>query len=181
LPDIKSILLWKSPGTLMIIFFDKALEFQKLHWIICEIFYLQCWYQSYILINVFLSLKHQGEKDYLRDRIRLLFYGLEEGEDKYPEKNYIQMLLVYMLCTTDFGEKDWENLMEETPSTVKQLAMSTYDLLIKKGKEQGIELGEEKKAREVVLVLLGEFPEFSDARIAALAKVEEAFVRELRG
>lgn len=133
------------------------------------------------LINVFLSLKHQGEKDYLRDRIRLLFYGLEEGEDKYPEKNYIQMLLVYMLCTTDFGEKDWENLMEETPSTVKQLAMSTYDLLIKKGKEQGIELGEEKKAREVVLVLLGEFPEFSDARIAALAKVEEAFVRELRG
>lgn len=73
------------------------------------------------------------------------------------------------------------------------LAMSTYDMLIKKGKEQGIELGkelgkelgfelgEEKKAREVVLALLLEFPEFSDARIAALAKVEERFVKALRG
>ncbi len=72
--------------------------------------------------------------------------------------------------------------------------MSTYDMLIKKGKEQGIEeqgielgkelgfeLGEEKKAREVVLALLLEFPEFSDARIAALAKVEERFVKALRG
>jgi flagellar biosynthesis/type III secretory pathway protein FliH len=84
-------------------------------------------------------------------------------------------------------------LVEKTPSPVKQLAMSTYDMLINKGKEQGIELGkeqgiklgkelgkelgfelgEEKKAREVVLALLLEFPEFSDARIAALAKVEE--------
>ncbi len=58
-------------------------------------------------------------------------------------------------------------------------------MLIKKGKEQGIELGfelgEEKKAREVVLALLYEFPEFSDARIAALAKVEAGFVKALRG
>jgi len=76
--------------------------------------------------------------------------------------------------------------------------MSTYDMLIKKGKEQGIELGkeqgielgkeqgielgkelgielgEEKKAREVVLALLLEFPEFSNARIAALANLGEA-------
>lgn len=65
-------------------------------------------------------------------------------------------------------------------SPVKQLAMSTYDMLIKKGKELGFELGEEKKAREVVLALLLEFPEFSNARIAALAKVEEAFVKALR-
>jgi len=59
--------------------------------------------------------------------------------------------------------------------------MSTYDMLIKKGKEQGIELGEKKKAREVVLALLLEFREFSDARIAALAKVEVGFVKALRG
>ncbi|MFM9951248.1 MAG: hypothetical protein ACKV1O_25160 [Saprospiraceae bacterium] len=79
--------------------------------------------------------------------------------------------------------------------------MSTYDMLIKKGKEQGIELGKEQgiklgkeqgiklgkeqgielKAREVVLALLLEFPEFSDARIAALAKVEVGFVKALRG
>ena len=104
-------------------------------------------------------------------------------------QNKIQMLLVYILFTTEFNNEDWDNLVEETPSPVKQLAMSTYDMLINKGKEQGIELGkelgfelgEEKKAREVVLALLLEFPEFSDARIAALAKVEERFVKALRG
>ena len=56
---------------------------------------------------------------------------------------------------------------------------------IKLGKEQGIELGKEQgielKAREVVLALLLEFREFSDARIAALAKVEVGFVKALRG
>ena len=117
----------------------------------------------------------------------------------------IRMLLVYILFTTEFTGEDWDDLVEKTPSPVKQLAMSTYDMLINKGKEQGIELGkeqgielgkeqgielgkelgielgEEKKAREVVLALLLEFPEFSDARIAALAKVEVGFVRALRG
>jgi len=72
-------------------------------------------------------------------------------------------------------------LVEKTPSPVKQLAMSTYDMLINKGKELGKEQGIELKAREVVLALLLEFSEFSDARIAALAKVEEGFVRALRG
>jgi len=107
------------------------------------------------------------------------------------------VLLVYILFTTEFTGEDWDDLVERTPSPVKQLAMSTYDMLIKKGKEQGIELGKEQgielgkelgkeqgielKAREVVLALLLEFPEFSDARIAALAKVEVGFVKALRG
>ncbi|MFM9950583.1 MAG: Rpn family recombination-promoting nuclease/putative transposase [Saprospiraceae bacterium] len=138
------------------------------------------------LINVLILLKHQGDKDYIRANIRQIFFQLA-GQNK------IRMLLVYILFTTEFNNEDWDNLVEETPSPVKQLAMSTYDMLIKKGKEQGIELGKEQgielgkeqgielKAREVVLALLLEFPEFSDARIAALAKVEERFVKALRG
>ena len=157
------------------------------------------------LINVFLSFKHQGEKEYLRDHIRLLFYRLEGTEEGYPEINYIRMLLVYILCTTDFNDQDWEDLVEKTPPPVKNLAMTTYDMLIKKGLkegfeqgielgiekgieqgiekgiEKGIEVGEEKKARKVVLALLDEFPEFSNARIARLAEVTEEFVQKLRG
>ncbi len=156
---------------------------------------------AHFLINALLALKHQGEKDYLRANIRLLFYSLEEAEDKHPEKNYPEKILVYLLVTTEFSDEDWTQLVEETPPPIKNLAMSTYDMLIKKGKaqgiqqgieegielgkEQGIELGKEQgielKAREVVLALLLEFPEFSDARIAALAKVEVAFVKALRG
>ncbi len=162
------------------------------------------------LINVLILLKHQGEKEYISANIRLIFFQLA-GQNK------IRMLLVYILFTTEFTGEDWDDLVEKTPSPVKQLAMSTYDMLINKGKEQGIELGkeqgiklgkeqgiklgkeqgiklgkelgkelgfelgEEKKAREVVQALLLEFPEFSDARIAALAKVEERFVKALRG
>lgn len=127
----------------------------------------------------------------------LLFYRLEGTEEGYPEINYIRMLLVYILCTTDFNDQDWEDLVENTPPPVKHLAMTTYDMLIKKGLkegieqgielgieqgiEKGIEVGEEKKARKVVLALVDEFPEFSNARIARLAEVTEEFVQKLRG
>jgi len=77
------------------------------------------------LINVFLSFKHQGEKEYLRNHIRLLFYRLEVAEEGYPDINYIRMLLVYILCTTDFNDNDWEDLVKKTPPPVKQLAMTT--------------------------------------------------------
>ncbi len=141
--------------------------------------------KAHFLINVLLSLKHQGEKTYLLRNISFLFHGLQFTKDKHPEKNYTERILVYLLVTTEFSDQDWAKLVEQTPPPIKDLAMSTYDMLIKKGKEQGIELGKEQgielKAREVVLALLLEFPEFSNARIAALAKVEERFVKALRG
>jgi flagellar biosynthesis/type III secretory pathway protein FliH len=157
--------------------------------------------KAHFLINVLLSLKHQGEKTYLLRNISFLFHGLQFTRDKHPEKNYTERILVYLLVTTEFSDQDWAKLVEQTPPPIKDLAMSTYDMLIKKGKEQGIELGKEQgielgkeqgielgkeqgielKAREVVLALLLEFPEFSNARIAALAKVEERFVKALRG
>ncbi|MFM9951249.1 MAG: Rpn family recombination-promoting nuclease/putative transposase [Saprospiraceae bacterium] len=173
--------------------------------------------KAHFLINVLLSLKHQGEKEYLQSNFLFLFYGLEGIEVTHPEKKYPERILVYMLVTTEFSDEDWAKLVEQTPPPIKDLAMSTYDMLIKKGKEQGIELGKEQgielgkeqgiklgkelgkeqgiklgkelgkeqgielKAREVVLALLLEFPEFSDARIAALSKVEVGFVKALRG
>ncbi|NUO03757.1 MAG: Rpn family recombination-promoting nuclease/putative transposase, partial [Saprospiraceae bacterium] len=156
--------------------------------------------KAHFLINVLLSLKHQGEKTYLLSNISFLFYGLEHTKDKHPEKNFTERILVYLLVTTEFSDQDWAKLIDQTPSPIKDIAMSTYDMLIKKGKEQGIELGKEQgielgkeqgielgkeqgiklKAHEVVLALLLEFPEFSDARIAALAKVEDRFVKALR-
>lgn len=152
--------------------------------------------KAHFLINVLLSLKHQGEKTYLLSNISFLFHGLQHTKDKHTEKNYTERILVYLLVTSEFSDQDWAQLIEKTPPPIKDLAMSTYDMLIKKGKEQGIELGkeqgielgkelgfelgEEKKAREVVLALLLEFPEFSNARVAALAKVEEEFVKALR-
>lgn len=136
------------------------------------------------LINVLLSLKHQGEKRYLLNNVQHLFHRLDKTGRRDEEKNYIEMLLVYMLVTTEFSDEDWEEVIEKTSSSVKELAMTTYDVLIKKGEQQGIEKGieqgVEQKAREVIHTLIREFPEFSDSRIALLAQVEEAFVYQIR-
>ncbi len=58
--------------------------------------------------------------------------------------------------------------------------MSTYDLIIKKGEQQGIQQGVQQEKRNIIISLLSEFPDFSDQRIARLARAEEDLVRQIR-
>jgi len=140
------------------------------------------------LINTLLSLKHQGEKNWLQKYIRLIFRNLENTSSSSPEKNYIEMLLVYMLWTSSFDDDEWELIVEETPSDIKDYAMSTYDLIIKKGElqgiqqgvQQGIQQGVQQEKRNLIISLLSECPDFSDQRIARIAGAEEDLVRQIR-
>ena len=66
--------------------------------------------------------------------------------------------------------------------------MSTYDLLIEKGEQLGIEKGIEKgisienirKTRQVVLNLVTKFPTLSNADIAQLAEATTDFVAQIK-
>lgn len=139
--------------------------------------------EARFLINTFLSLKHQGEKDYLRKHIATVFYQLNDSEYDEYEKNYIQMLLVYLLCTSQFNDAEWERMINDIPSSVKPLAMSTYDLLIKKGIEQGIEQGIERgiemHRRESVINLLT-LTQLTINEIAIITATSVSYVEELR-
>lgn len=143
--------------------------------------------EARFLINTFLSLKHQGEKDYLRQHIATVFYRLDDSESDDYEKNYIQMLLVYLLCTSQFNDLEWERIISDIPPSVKPLAMSTYDLLIKKGIEQGIERGIEQgieqgiemHRRESVINLLT-LTQMTINEIAIITATSVSYVEELR-
>lgn len=58
--------------------------------------------------------------------------------------------------------------------------MSTYDLIIKKGEQQGIQQGIQQEKRNLIIGLLSEFPDFSDQRIARIARAEEELVKQIR-
>lgn len=74
-------------------------------------------------------------------------------------------------------------MINDIPSSVKPLAMSTYDLLIKKGIEQGIEQGIERgiemHRRESVINLLT-LTQLTINEIAIITATSVSYVEELR-
>jgi len=63
------------------------------------------------------------------------------------EWNYFEMTLVYILRATDLSEKDLTQSLEVISSPIKERIMSTYDRILLKGIEKGIE----KDRTEVIL------------------------------
>ena len=53
--------------------------------------------------------------------------------------NFIQTLLVYLLKTTEFSDKEITDMVNQIPSPINDMTMSSYDVLIEKGIEKGIE------------------------------------------
>ena len=60
--------------------------------------------------------------------------------------NFIQTLLVYLLKTTEFSDKEITDMVNQIPSPINDMTMSSYDVLI----EKGIEKGMEKEKVEVI-------------------------------
>ncbi len=58
--------------------------------------------------------------------------------------------------------------------------MSAYDLLIEKGIEKGISLGEYQVTRRVVISLLNKFPNWSNEEIAEVANTSSDIVTTIK-
>ena len=87
--------------------------------------------------------------------------------------NFIQTLLVYLLKTTEFSDKEITDMVNQIPSPINDMTMSSYDVLI----EKGIEKGMEKEKVEVIknLRLEGSTIEF----IAKIVNVPLNRVRQI--
>lgn len=68
-------------------------------------------------------------------------------------------VIVYIVSITKIPARQWAEMVKTLPAAIKEEVMSTYDMIlqegieqgIQKGIEQGLQKGKEKKVNEVVL------------------------------
>ena len=56
-----------------------------------------------------------------------------------------------MVSITKIPARQWAEMVKALPAAIKEEVMSTYDMILQEGIEQGLQKGKEKKVNEVVL------------------------------
>jgi predicted transposase/invertase (TIGR01784 family) len=103
-----------------------------------------------LLKNVLLALRYSRDKNYLRQHFGLLFIKLETYIQTPNDLDFIKTMLVYLLKNTEFSTQEITDMVKQIPSPLNNIAMSSYDLLIEKGKKEGMQQGIEKEKIEVI-------------------------------
>jgi predicted transposase/invertase (TIGR01784 family) len=73
--------------------------------------------------------------------------------------NLLKEVIVYIVSITKIPARQWAEMVKALPAAIKEEVMSTYDMIlqegieqgIQKGIEQGLQQGKEKNVNEVVL------------------------------
>ncbi|WP_257668551.1 Rpn family recombination-promoting nuclease/putative transposase [Parapedobacter tibetensis] len=126
------------------------------------------------LAGSLLMLKYAFDKRRLKGKLpEILAIGLSKGSDDQQVA-----LLVYSFELVNYTEEQIKEVVNELPSNIKDKVMSTYDLLIEKGRKEGIEKGAEQKSYEVISNLLAT-GKFTISEIANFATVSEDFVKKV--
>ena len=92
-----------------------------------------------LLKNFLLALRFYRDMAYLRHKFGSFFIQIEAHGSDAQVLNFIQTLLVYLLKTTEFSDKEIYDMVNQIPSPINDMTMSSYDVLIEKGIEKGIE------------------------------------------
>lgn len=131
-----------------------------------------------------LALKHSFEKEWLTQNeniLRILFLSDEAHEQLQKG------LIIYLFERSQLNENRLVEIIELLPFTVKENVMTTLDIFIKKGREEGLTEGLQKglekgrnEGKMDVIANLLQNTDFSVEKIAALAAVPEEFVQSIR-
>ncbi|RAV27923.1 Rpn family recombination-promoting nuclease/putative transposase [Sinomicrobium soli] len=136
------------------------------------------------LIAALLLLKHAFDKPGLKSRLAEIFsIGLAQGSNAQQVS-----LVIYGFELVDLPEEQVKDILETLPSDIKDKVMSTYDLLVEKGRKEEraraqklIEQERHKaqqKSYDIVSNLLAS-GKFTILEIAGFAAVTEDFVRKV--
>lgn len=87
-----------------------------------------------LLVNAFLMMKYIDEPDFIVGNPGLIFIELEEPNSP---RDFIVALLAYFLKNTELAKEKVQNFIEILPKTLTKTAMSTYDMILAEGVEQG--------------------------------------------
>jgi len=111
------------------------------------------------------------EHDWLERNALKIFTRLTEKEGKLPEE-----LIIYFFSNSKTENVKFTEIIKSLPANLKDKIMSTLDMLIEKGKNDGIAQEREHFTKK----LLAE-NKFTDSEIARLANVSIQFVELVKG
>ena len=89
-----------------------------------------------LLKNFLLALRFYRDMAYLRHKFGTFFIEIDEQDSDAQVINFIQTLLVYLLKTSEFSDKEITDMVNQIPSPINDMTMSSYDVLIEKGIEK---------------------------------------------
>lgn len=86
------------------------------------------------IISVILSQKYSHQPKELIQNLGRIFHTFSS-----EKKNFQEALFVYIMKQADIKEEKIVELLEDAPSDIKNNIMTTYDQIISKGKQLGVE------------------------------------------
>ena len=124
------------------------------------------------LINTFLMLKHSREKEYILNNTTTIHVNFEEFVKTEKGRSFIRTAWSYLYETNDFNKKELNLYFLKLNNKIKDIAMSTHDMLIEQGIEQGME--------KIIRGIMETQPKLTDEQIAQLTKESVTFIRKVR-
>ena len=124
-----------------------------------------------LMTNLFLSSalltqKYSRDSDALLNKINLIFNSI----NKVKRKNLIAAIIVYYIQLIEIKDIDLEEVINPLSSNIKNIFMSTYDMIIEKGIDKGIE-------REKIEVILKGFD--NGATLEFLSKITDISIAQI--
>ena len=147
---------------------------------------------SDFLANTLLVLKHSWDANYILNNTHKIFRYSDVYVKSEEGRLYIYVLQIYILQIIKFDEKSLNLYKDVIPNHIKEIVMSTYDMLIQKGMEKGMEKGIEQGIEKgieqefeqgtskIIKSLISKFPNHSVIQIAELADVDVELVKKIR-
>ena len=124
-----------------------------------------------------LMMKHRFERDYFIQHSRSAFILLDRST---KDLRINRTLLLYITELFKFEEEEMIKMMTKMPESLLDQAKTTYDLLLAKGMERGLEKGIHLEAVKTVFRVLKTFPDIDAIQLAACSGLPEAVTKLLR-
>jgi hypothetical protein len=100
-----------------------------------------------LLINTLLMMKHIWEPEYVLKNPDLIFVHLEDAQ----YSDFQISILAYFFRNADIASEKVQTFIKALPTSINKNAMSTYDMIVEEGVEQGRKKTLEQITREMLL------------------------------
>ncbi len=136
------------------------------------------------LVNTFLALKHKRDDAYIKANFEQLFVYAEQYLETEKGRNFLEVVVVYILQTTELKREEVVKLVHQLPKPLNKLTMSTYDMIktegIKEGIQKGIQKGRIATLKAAITRILRKYPNWSNEEIAELTGASIEFVQKIK-
>ncbi len=129
-----------------------------------------------IVLNMAMLLKFGRDEHYIVNHIDRIFYRAQEYFDIKTGENFWNISFVYLLNIVNIPDDKLDNIFEKLPKPIKSKAMTLYESILNKGRQEAQQEGMQYAVEIFQLLLDGQTPEF----IAKKMNVKLDFVLKIK-